>query len=150
MGSRAPIALVLGTTVFGACGISVVGIAPPDGGTSTPDGDARDQGPAGDDAFVGDALPGDDGGGADARVDASCAALCPDAGGSCNGDVCEIGCTTATPCSGAACPPGISCEIGCTNAGACTNLRCEGPSCTIHCTNANACTGVFFTSGAST
>src|SRR5262245_2778920 len=49
-----------------------------------------------------------------------CEQLCPEAGGTCDGDVCEIACGPGQAgCNRPVCPSGLDCRIRCEGATAC-------------------------------
>ena len=74
---------------------------------------------------------------------AACAARCPSAGGTCDGDTCVITCSESSPCKGSKkCPPGLACRIVCDGKHACDKVDCvSSSSCSIRCTGEQACNG---------
>lgn len=65
--------------------------------------------------------------------------VCSAVGGQCDGLVCVLSCTSATPCVNVTCPANHSCRFDCGRNG-CDNLNCAmADQCTVNCTESNAC-----------
>lgn len=139
--------------VFVACGIDLLGTAPPDGGT---DGGGTD-GPAADGGVRDGTLP-DEGGEIyldaqpifDALLDVNpenCYPVCD--GGNCNdAGACVFKCNGSDPScpptgERIVCPPGVPCEVYCTGPGTCDRgVDCTQASrCKIDCNGSNVCKG---------